>query len=114
MKKDAYYFPHFSNARTDRRLKRVRKQLGIEGYGIYFMVLETLREQTDFKYPIEDIDLLADEFGTSEEKARAVVMNFGLFEIDENEDFFRFKIHGHIMSPPQMRRGSPMNIGQGW
>jgi hypothetical protein len=92
LKKDAYYFPHFSNARTDRRLKRVRKQLGIEGYGIYFMLLETLREQTGFKYPVEDIDLLADEFGTSEEKARAVVSNFGLFEIDENEEFFSPKM----------------------
>jgi len=92
MKKDAYYFPHFSNARTDRRLKRVRKQLGIEGYGIYFMILETLRDQTEFRYPTEDIDLLADEFGTSEEKARAVVINFGLFDVDENEEFFSPKM----------------------
>ena len=96
MKKDAYYFPHFSNARTDRKLKRVRKQLGIEGYGIYFMVLETLREQTDFKYPVEDIDLLADEFGTSDEKARAVILNFNLFEVDDSDDFFSPKLEEYM------------------
>jgi hypothetical protein len=96
LKKDAYYFPHFSNARTDRRLKRVRKQLGIEGYGIYFMILETLREQTDFKYPIEDIDLLADEFGTSDEKARAVILNFGLFEVEDSNDFFSPKMIDYL------------------
>ena len=55
--KDAYYFPHFCNARHDRKIKRVTKELGVEGYGIYFMVLEVLREQTDFKYPLSEIDL---------------------------------------------------------
>lgn len=88
MKKDAYYFPHFSNARTDRKLLRIRKELGIEGYGIYFMVLEVLREQTDFKFPLEDIDLLSDEFGTSEAKVRTVVCNYKLFDVDKKEMFF--------------------------
>ena len=96
MQKDAYYFPHFSNARADRKLKRVRKELGIEGYGIYFMVLETLREQTDFKYPLHDIDLLADEFGTSEQKARAVICNYDLFEVDEENDFFSPKMKEYL------------------
>jgi hypothetical protein len=87
MKKDAYYFPHYCNARSDRKIKRLIKQLGVEGYGIFFMILETLREQTDFKYPVEDIDLLADEFGTSETKVRAVVTAYDLFAIDENTFF---------------------------
>lgn len=91
MKKDAYYFPHFSNARHDRKLKRVIKDLGIEGYGIYFMVLEVLRDQQDFKYPLQDIDLLADEFGTSESKLRVVVTNYDLFQVDTENNFFSMK-----------------------
>jgi hypothetical protein len=91
MKKDAYYFPHFSNARHDRKLKRVIKDLGIEGYGIYFMVLEVLRDQQDFKYPLQDIDLLADEFGTSESKLSVVVKNYDLFDVDESNNFFSTK-----------------------
>lgn len=90
MKKDAYYFPHFCNARHDRKLKRVIKDLGIEGYGIYFMLLEVLREQPDFKYPIEDIDLLADEFGTSESKVSVVIHNYELFTF-EGTRFFSIK-----------------------
>ncbi len=90
--KDAYYFPHFCNARHDRKIKRVTKELGVDGYGIYFMVLEVLREQTDFKYPLSEIDLLADEFGTSEQKVRVVVCNYGLFEVDENSNFFSLKL----------------------
>ena len=89
--KDAYYFPHFCNARNDRKIKRIRKELGIEGYGIYFMILETLREQPGFKFPMEDMDLLADEFGTSEQKLRTVVCNYKLFNVDEEENFFSLK-----------------------
>ena len=88
MKKDAYYFPHFSNARQDRKVRRLRKELGIEGYGIYFMLLEVLRDQMDFKYPICDIDLLADEFGTSEAKIKAVITTYGLFEFDNTDETF--------------------------
>ena len=91
MKKDAYYFPHFSNARHDRKIKRVIKDLGIEGYGIYFMVLEVLRDQQDFKYPLNDLDLLADEFGTSESKLRVVVSNYDLFQVDMENNFFSMK-----------------------
>ena len=85
--KDAFYFPHFSNARHDRKIRRVRKELGCEGYGIYFMILETLRDQNDYIFPMEDIDLLADEYGTSEQKIRTVICNYGLFETNEDDDF---------------------------
>jgi hypothetical protein len=82
------YFPHFIGARHDRKIKRARKELGIEGYGIYFMLLELLREQSDLKYPMDDIDLIADEFETSEQKIRVVICNYGLFEVDKDELFF--------------------------
>lgn len=95
MNKDAYYFPHFSNARHDRRLRRVRKELGVEGYGIYFMLLEVLRDQPKFAYPICDVDLLADDFGTSEPKVNAVISNYGLF-IVENEVFTSNKFHEYL------------------
>lgn len=90
--KDSYYFPHFCNARHDRKIKRVTKELGVEGYGIYFMLLEVLREQTDFTYPLSEVDLLADEFGTSEPKVKAVISNYGLFEVDEKNNFFSLKL----------------------
>ena len=70
----------------------MRKELGTEGYGIYFMLLETLREQHDLMYPMEDIDLLAEEFDVSEAKVRVIICNYGLFEIDEDEKFFSPKM----------------------
>jgi len=82
--KDAFYFPHFSNARHDRKVRRVRKELGVEGYGIFFMLLEILREQKDFCYPTSDIDLLAEEIGSSEQKVRTVICNYNLFDFVES------------------------------
>lgn len=96
MDKDAFYFPHFSNARHDRKIKRVIKELGVEGYGIFFMLLEVLREQLDFKYPLKDIDLLADEFKTSEEKVRVVILKYELFDKDDEEMFFSPKFDEYM------------------
>ena len=48
MSKDAYYFSHDSNARNDQRLVKIRMKYGMEGYGIYFGIIEILREQRDY------------------------------------------------------------------
>jgi hypothetical protein len=92
MQKEAFYFPHFSNARHDRKIRRLRKELGIEGYGIYFMLLETLRDQHDMMYPLADCDLLAEEFGTSDAKIKTVLCNYELFDFDIDNRFFSPKM----------------------
>jgi hypothetical protein len=56
------------------------------------MLLETLREQQDLMYPLDDLDLLAEEFGVSEAKVRVAICNYGLFEIDEEQKFFSPKM----------------------
>lgn len=89
--KEGIYFPHFSSSRNDRKIKRLRKSLGIEGYAIFFMLLEVLREQEEFKYPVKDIDLLADDFDTTEDKVKVVIFNFELFNVDA-DDFFSPKL----------------------
>ena len=86
------YFPHDFNSRTDRKILRLRQVLGCEGYGIYWMLIETLATEEDFSYPIKDIDLLADNFITSKEKVTAVVKQFGLFQIDKQAKFFSLSL----------------------
>lgn len=95
MKKDAYYFPHFSNARNDRKIRRMVKLQGLESYAVYFMILEVLREQEGFRYPTEDIDLLADEFNTSEERVKSIIDAFGLFKTD-GEYFFSPRLNEYM------------------
>ena len=46
------YFPHDSNAKDDPKCVLLIEQLGMEGYGIYWMLVETLRDQPNYRYPI--------------------------------------------------------------
>lgn len=82
MKKDAFYFSHDSNARNDFKILKVRRVLGLEGYAIYFCLIEMLRDQADYKLPLNSIEDIAHHLNTSEEKIRGVIKNFDLFRID--------------------------------
>jgi len=84
MKKDAYYFAHFSNSRHDDKLIKLRRIMGIEGYGMFWLLLEVLRDQPNFKMKVESLEDLAYEWHTSREKLEAVIGNFNLFEIQDN------------------------------
>jgi len=49
--KDAYYFSHDSNARHDPKLSAVRAKYGWTGYGLYWSIIEVLRDQDNYGYP---------------------------------------------------------------
>jgi hypothetical protein len=51
MKKDAYYFPHDSNAHQDPKIISLRVKGGFEAVGIYWTIIEILRESSNYKYP---------------------------------------------------------------
>ena len=42
------YFPHDSNARNSDKLIRLRMRHKAAGYGVYFMILERLREEPEY------------------------------------------------------------------
>lgn len=85
--KDAYYFSHDSNAKDDPKCVLLIEQLGLEGYGIFWVLIETLRDQPEYKYPLVLIPALARRYNTTAEKMRTVIMQYGLFET-ENDEFF--------------------------
>jgi len=82
MKKDIFYFPHYCHARSDRRMRRILKDFKHEGYSVYYQLLEILREQEEFKYPLEDCDLLVDDLKTTDIVVNSLIMNYDLFQND--------------------------------
>lgn len=44
MAKDTYYFSHDFNARNDEKILELRSNFGAEGYGIFWMIVETMAE----------------------------------------------------------------------
>lgn len=89
--KDAYYFSHDSNAKDDPKCVLLIEQLGLEGYGIFWVLIETLRDQPGYKYPLNLLPALARRYNTTSEKMKTVVNSYELFQVDDN-DFFSLSL----------------------
>ena len=61
--------------------------LGAEGYGIFFMLIERLREEEGYKSTI-DYDTLAFDLRVEPEKVKQVVENYDLFKFTEDGKYF--------------------------
>jgi hypothetical protein len=92
MSKDAYYFPHDSNARHDPKVIAMMAVYGAEGYGWYWIVVELLREQKDYKYPLSNkyaYNVIAKEMGVEVDRAIQFIGDcvgeFGLLDSNVEE-----------------------------
>jgi hypothetical protein len=97
MAKDAFWFRHDANARNDIKIIDLRAEHGYQGYGIYFAILEVLREQDGYKLPISKRGRLAVALGENPDIVRNVVdtcIECGLF-VEED---------GYILSPSFIER----------
>lgn len=86
--KDAFYFPHDSNAKDDIKCVELIGDLGLEGYGVYWVLIETLREQPDYTYPIKLLPALARRFGSEPGMFQKVVRDYELFVVEDEKIFF--------------------------
>jgi len=88
LKTNKSYFSHDSNARNSDKLLKVRMDLGAEGYAIYFMILERLREEDDY-ISKNDYMMIAYDLRVDEEKVKKVINDYDLFIV--NDDVFYSK-----------------------
>lgn len=88
LQKDTCYFSHDANAKDDYKCMLLIDQMGLEGYGIFWVLVETLREQKDYKYPLQLVPSLARKYNTTNAKMETVINAYGLFEIDAQSFFF--------------------------
>jgi hypothetical protein len=66
MTKDAFYFPHDSNASSDRKMIRLRRVCGLAGYGFYWIIIEKLRDAPQYQLPVASISDYVFEFRAEE------------------------------------------------
>ena len=86
-KEEAYYFSHDSNARHDQKIVKMETKYP-DGYGWFFKIVEILREQSDYRYTIDeycwtaisrDIHVKID---VTQDFIRDCINEFHLFETD--------------------------------
>lgn len=86
MNKDAYWFPHDSNAREDKKMKRLRRLRGYEGVGIFWCVVEMLREENAAGYKLELSSIEDIAFQNFDESVFDDFFDIGL--LDKDDEFF--------------------------
>lgn len=93
-KENTYFFSHDYNAHNDVKILFMRQQLGMEGYGIYWFLIENLANSGGF-LPLKIVPVLAMQMQTNEVKVLAVIREFELFEVTDDE-FFSIRLNKHL------------------
>ena len=78
--KEAFYFSHDANAQHDPKVIKMLSKMGWEGYGIYWALVERLRNEPEYKLNC-DYDCIAFALRTDKEIVKSIIMDFELFEV---------------------------------
>lgn len=90
----SFYFPHDYNSANDHKILFLRQQLGIEGYGIFWYIVEQLA-QSGGRLPLKIIPVISMQIQTTADKVTAVIRNYELFVIEE-DTFFSSRLMAHL------------------
>lgn len=88
MNKSNPYFSHDANAMNDPKCILLIDQLGMEGYGIFWGLIEMLRTMPGYCMPLSLIPAMATRFKTQDKKIEAVINGYNLFVIKDDKVFF--------------------------
>jgi len=90
MAKDTYYFSHDYNARNDEKILELRSEFGAEGYGVFWMIVETMAENENGGIKASLIGGLSLAFGVTKETIKKIIEYCISIELFYNEDGFVF------------------------
>lgn len=83
-----FYFKHDAPSSTNPKLAKLLQKEGARGYGVYWLLVELLRIQTDFRLPVSETAGMVARLGyTQKMVVIRVIENYGLFSC-ENGLFF--------------------------
>jgi hypothetical protein len=98
------YFKHYGTMRHDIKIKRLVKKYGLEGYGLYCLVLESITENLTTENPLpnlqETCEDIADFYNGNTARINeiaAFMLNQGLIELDHvSESIACSKIYKYL------------------
>lgn len=107
------YFPHDSNARNSDKLIRLRMRHKAAGYGVFFMILERLREEPNYM-SVKDYNMIAFDLREDASLIKSVIEDFGLFVFTEDGKYFyseSFKKRMEFKDDKSKKRSEAGKIG---
>ena len=87
MPKDTFYFSHDYNVRNDEKIKRLIRKHGMQGYGVFWAIIEDLYNNANALRT--DYDGIAYDLRSDSDVVASVINDFDLFVFDG--DFFGSK-----------------------
>lgn len=105
------YFPHDSDARSDDKIIALRIKHKWEGYGLYWALIEKLRESKDYTLKA-DYNVLAFDLRSDAALIKSVINDFGLFAFTDNGECFYSESLNIRMRPLDEKRAKLSNAGK--
>lgn len=113
IKKVNNYFSHDFNARNDIKLKKVIANLGIQGIGLYWCIIECLYENDGY-LSFDDIDLLSYELRTDKDLILNLIENFDLFKKNNKNKFYSQSVLNRLEEIESKSRKNRENALKRW
>ena len=94
MSKETFYFSHDYNARNDMKIQALLVEHGAVGYGVYWIIVEILHEESEKKLQLNNLTYIAvaRQASTSVEQAKSIVESCLAYELFVEEDGFFFSL----------------------
>jgi hypothetical protein len=107
----SYYFSHDYGARSDTKIKKMLSKHGMQGYGIFWAIVESLYQNTNV-LPT-DYELLAYELRSGAEVIQSIIEDFGLFEI-EGENFGSVSVEKRLEARREVSKQATDAVNERW
>ncbi|MBQ8051656.1 MAG: DUF4373 domain-containing protein [Bacteroidaceae bacterium] len=105
------YFSHDSDARNDEKVIRLRMKHKAAGYGVYFMILERMRESTNYMCA-KDYNMIAFDLREDAALVKSVVEDFGLFVFTDDREYFYSESFRKRMNESDIRKRKLSDAGR--
>lgn len=79
------WFEHKINSKDDIEMIMLIGQMGLEGYGIHWILQEFLASQNGYRAHISTIPALASRYETTSAKVEAVIRGYGLYDLQSTQ-----------------------------
>lgn len=105
------YFPHDSDARSDDKIIALRIKHKWEGYGLYWALIEKLRDSKDYTLKV-DYNVLAFDLRSDAALIKSIINDFGLFAFTDDGECFYSKSLNMRMKPLDDKRAKLSDAGK--
>lgn len=96
------------NLMEDYRMMKLNADMKCTGVGLYINMMLFLRNQKDYRHDLDDLDMLAHEWGVTVPKILHLIRDFDLFELSK-DGYFSCKYLNKVMT--LQRKNSKQPVG---